>query len=82
MLTAFGSEPESAPSVRLPEASVDVPSEEEPPSATRAVPSDFGVSNRTPSEVLEGWAPPPVPLHGPLFRNLSAHEKQDIVKVT
>lgn len=81
MLTAFGSEPESAPAVRLPEASVDVPSEEEPPSATRAVPSDFGVSNRTPSEVLEGWAPPPVPLHGPLFRNLSAHEKQDIVKL-
>ena len=79
-LTAFGSEPESA-TVRLPEARDDVPDEREPPSATRAMPSDFGVSNRTPSEVLEGWAPPPVPLHGPLFRNLSAHEKQDLVKL-
>ena len=80
MLTAFGTQQEPAP-VRLPEASADVPSEAEPPSAVRADPSDFNVSNRTPSAVLEGWAPPPVPLHGPLFRNLSAHEKQDLVKL-
>ena len=79
-LTAFGIQQEPAP-VRLPEASADVPSEEEPQSATRADPNNFNVCNRSPSAVLEGWAPPLVPLHGPLFRNLSAHEKQDLVKL-
>ena len=33
------------------------------------------------SEVCEGWAPPPVPIHGPAFRNLSSQEKQDLVKL-
>lgn len=32
-------------------------------------------------EICEGWAPPPTPIHGPLFRNLSDREKADIVKL-
>lgn len=32
------------------------------------------------SSWCEGWAPPPVPLHGPAFRSLETHEKQDLVK--
>ena len=33
------------------------------------------------SEVCEGWAPPPVPIHGLAFRNLNPQEKQDLVKL-
>ena len=50
-LTEFGIQQEPA-TVRLPEASADVPSEEEPLSATRADPSNFNVCNRSPSAVL------------------------------
>ena len=53
MLTAFGTKQET-PTVRLPEASPDVPSEE-PPSASRADPRSFDVSSRT-TEIPEGWA--------------------------
>ena len=80
MLTAFGTKQESSP-VRLPEASPDDSREVEPPSASRANPRNFDVGSRTASDVPEGWAPPPVPLHGPLFRNLSSQEKQDLVKL-
>lgn len=79
MLTAFGTKQEASP-VRLPEACPDAVPESEPPSACRANPKSFDVSRRT-TEVPEGWAPPPVPLHGPLFRNLSSQEKQDLVKL-
>ncbi|CAE7225513.1 RE1 [Symbiodinium sp. CCMP2592] len=30
---------------------------------------------------LEGWAPPPVPLHGPAFRNLDADQKAQFVRI-
>ena len=30
---------------------------------------------------LEGWAPPPTPLHGPKFRALSAAEKQELIRI-
>lgn len=36
---------------------------------------------RGPSAPLEGWAPPPIPLHGPKFRNLTDREKQDLIKL-
>ena len=80
MLTASGTKQESPP-VRLPEDRPDDSKEVEPPSAIRANPRDFDVSSRTTNEVPEGWAPPPVPLHGPLFRNLNSQEKQDLVKL-
>ena len=32
-------------------------------------------------KICEGWAPPPVPLHGPAFRSLSADEKNQLVKL-
>lgn len=41
----------------------------------------FNVSQKTSCEVPEGWAPPPVPLHGPLFRNLTPQEKQGLMKL-
>ncbi|CAE7320417.1 GIP [Symbiodinium sp. KB8] len=30
---------------------------------------------------LEGWAPPPVPLHGPAFRNLSRESKTQLIRI-
>ena len=30
---------------------------------------------------LEGWAPPPVPLHGPAFRNLDQASKSRLIKI-
>ena len=30
---------------------------------------------------LEGWAPPPVPLHGPAYRNLSPDEKTELRRI-
>ena len=57
------------------------------PSETSGQPSKFDVDtakSQTVSqqpEICEGWAPPPTPIHGPLFRNLSEPEKSDIVKL-
>ena len=34
-----------------------------------------------PPGVLEGWAPPPVPLHGPAYRSLTSQEKSDLVRM-
>ena len=31
--------------------------------------------------MCEGWAPPPIALHGPKFRLLSDVEKSDLIKV-
>ena len=30
---------------------------------------------------LEGWGPPPIPLHGPAFRNLSPQEKTELRRI-
>ena len=30
---------------------------------------------------LEGWAPPPVPLHGPAFRNLDRESKNKLIRI-
>ena len=38
-------------------------------------------STRGPPAPLEGWAPPPIPLHGPKFRSLTDSEKRDLVKL-
>ena len=35
----------------------------------------------SPANNLEGWAPPPVPLHGPAFRNLSKEDKSQLVRI-
>ena len=63
-----------AKSPEVPEGNV------EPPSAVRATGNQnlpFAVHARTSNIACEGWAPPPVPLHGPKFRLLSDPEKQD-----
>lgn len=36
---------------------------------------------RGPSAPWEGWAPPPIPLHGPKFRGWTDKEKQDLTKL-
>ena len=67
-----------AKSPEVPEGNV------EPPSAVRATGNQnlpFAAHARTSNIACEGWAPPPVPLHGPKFRLLSDPEKQDLVKV-
>ncbi|CAE7339420.1 GIP [Symbiodinium natans] len=32
-------------------------------------------------QVLQAWAPPPIPIHGPAFRNLSKEEKSTLIRV-
>ena len=34
-----------------------------------------------PPDCLEGWGPPPVPLHGPAFRSLTPEEKTDLIRL-
>ena len=34
-----------------------------------------------PAGCLEGWAPPPTALHGPAFRQLTAQEKSDLIRL-
>ena len=34
-----------------------------------------------PPDCLEGWGPPPTPLHGPAFRSLTPEEKTDLIRV-
>eukprot|EP00435_Cladocopium_sp_Y103_P004696 s6476_g1.t1 len=36
---------------------------------------------RSSNIACEGWAPPPVPLHGPKFRLLNDDEKQNLIKI-
>ena len=37
---------------------------------------------REPSkQICEGWAPPPIAIHGPKFRDLSNQEKSDLKKL-
>ena len=85
-LTMFGCAPE-VKSVSVPVPTVETEKSsalQEPPSAVRATGS-FGlpaaVHERTSNIPQEGWAPPPVPLHGPKFRMLNDQEKQDLVKL-
>ena len=40
-----------------------------------------GVSKSGQNEICEGWAPPPIAIHGPKFRNLSEVEKADLRKL-
>ena len=41
----------------------------------------MAVSQRTPNETCEGWAPPPIALHGPKFRILDDTEKSELIKL-
>ena len=38
-------------------------------------------SDNKPPDCLEGWGPPPVPLHGPAFRALTSEEKSDLIRL-
>ena len=93
-LTMFGQAPstESTPVPGTESMPIAVPSGApvepstgaEPPSAVRASGSQnlpLAVHARSSNTVCEGWAPPPVPLHGPKFRLLKDSEKQDLIKV-
>ena len=88
MITCFGSprglpedqiesehpmpEPESKV---VPPVSDGAPCPDNPAVAARRV-SKFGQN-----EICEGWAPPPIAIHGPKFRNLSEVEKADLRKL-
>ena len=86
-LTIFGHKPvsESAPALS-PEPRIDMsnPADNEPPSAIRVKGNrdlPMAVHERTSNDSCEGWAPPPIPLHGPCFRRLTDPEKQDLIKI-
>lgn len=76
--------PENSPAVTepLPSAETDLPP---PSSASRVVRVDQLPTacqrNSNPNLPLEGWAPPPVPLHGPKYRSLEASEKRQLVQL-
>lgn len=65
---------------------MDLESTNEPTSQPIAKPESSPENIPTPgirtvtSEICEGWAPPPTPLHGPCFRNFPESIKQILVK--
>ena len=66
--------------LEVPQDNPDVPSV----SAIRVQNSELlptSVTQRTSNEVCEGWAPPPIALHGPKFRLLNDTEKSELVKL-
>ena len=73
-ITMFGSVPDSE--------SVPIEIREPGLGETRTTDEpELAVHERSSSQACEDWAPPPVPLHGPKFRLLQPHEKQDLVKL-
>ena len=80
-ITSFGVESQKSdssvkkPIAEIPRDAAELPIDSEP-SHESVLRKRFGNS-----EVCEGWAPPPVPIHGPAFRDLTSHEKQDLVKI-
>ena len=86
IITMFGCSPEieSAPAKEVADDAEKTMAPSEPPTAIRASGNQglpAAVHERTSNIPCEGWAPPPVPLHGPKFRLLNAQEKQDLVKL-
>ena len=86
IITMFGCSPEieSAPAREVADDAERPMIPSEPPTAVRASGSQglpVAVHERTSNIPCEGWAPPPIPLHGPKFRLLNAQEKQDLVKL-
>ena len=96
-VTLFGSKriPETA-SMETPKVPVSAPDEPgqvsimpqsdeaDPASAIRVRKPEHlprAVTERTSNQVCEGWAPPPIALHGPKFRLLSETEKNDLIKL-
>ena len=88
MITSFGTWKESstdaAPSAMpmpgpaneaVPLKPAGAPCPDNPKAATQSV---FKPSS---SEICEGWAPPPIAIHGPKFRNLTDQEKADLRKL-
>ena len=81
MITCFGS--------RKTEPEVAVPSAPRPPEPDQSrvseqrvsQPAGVRASSVSQKEVCEGWAPPPVALHGPKFRELTSQEKSDLRKL-
>ncbi|CAL1160551.1 unnamed protein product, partial [Cladocopium goreaui] len=86
IITMFGCSPEieSAPAKEVADDAEKTMAPSEPPTAIRVSGNQglpAAVHERTSNVPCEGWAPPPVPLHGPKFRLLNAQEKQDLVKL-
>ena len=94
-ITVFGTEKVSEPAIsEVPEKHLHVshpnrddekPVPEDPNvSAVRVRSADqlpLSVTQRTPNAVCEGWAPPPIALHGPKFRLLNETEKNELIKL-
>ena len=94
-ITVFGTERVSEPAIsEVPEKHLHVshpnrddekPVPEDPNvSAVRVRSADqlpLSVTQRTPNAVCEGWAPPPIALHGPKFRLLNETEKNELIKL-
>ena len=56
------------------------PTRTEGPLREEASSAPVSVDGRPP-DCLEGWGPPPVPLHGPAFRSLTPEEKSDLIRL-
>ena len=85
-LSMFGSLPESESvpaDIREPSLCETGPAEEPVPavSATERQNLPLAGHEHSSNQACQGWAPPPVPLHGPKFRLLQPHGKQDLVKL-
>ena len=72
-LTIFGTSRKEIENQVIEKAPMPAPDSEPPGTAVRALP----MAKLNP-EICEGWAPPPIPLHGPNFRKLSSHEKSQL----
>ena len=92
MLTAFGTpELSELPSGHVPQPghmAPDPSGANGPPDVAPAVVSAPNSENSAviprslqAPHICEGWAPPPIALHGPKFRNLSSSEKQDLARL-
>ena len=72
----------SAGTENLPSAGSDLPPRSSASRVSRVDQLPKVCQPNRPSDLpLEGWAPPPVPLHGPKYRNLNAQEKRHMVQL-
>ena len=51
------------------------------PALTKIQEAESHVPRSSQNQVCEGWAPPPVAMHGPKYRELTSEEKTDLRKL-
>ena len=78
MISSFGPKSESPQGSVIAEPNPNMPSRDGPIIEDR---SSHVPRSLQPPVICEGWAPPPVAIHGPKFRNLTSIEKQDLARV-